>query len=209
MRKKSLLFGFLCGLIVTAFSACASTKSATSHLEHHEQDSTATASVQYVAMSQQQAYLDSLFRLYVYHDSLHQSTSENSTEHITETITSYIDSLGREVRQEQRTIDRNEERQQELRLLQWQQQQEQRIASEYARIDSLYAMFHQFNASHHNDSINDQERKEPAQTLTWWGRVEQWIGRNAIVLLIMVILMSIVWHYATPIRAFLSKFFSK
>lgn len=209
MRIKSLFFGFLFGIIVAVISSCASTKSSTSHSEGHESDSTAITTIVHGGVGQTSFNVDSLFRLWVVRDSLHQSTSETSTEHITETITSYIDSLGREVRQEQRTIDRNEARQQELRFQQWQQQQEQRIASEYARIDSLYAMFQQMQSAHQSDSISHLDQKEPVETLTWWGRVEQWIGRRAIILIITVIIMFVIWHYAKPIHAFLSKFIKK
>lgn len=191
------------------FSSCASHRTTTSHTSTHTADTTSTTTLTSASLSYQQALLDSIIRLYTSRDSLSSSTAETASEHITETITSYIDSLGREIRTEQRTIDRNEARQQELRLQQWQQQEEQRIAAEYACIDSLYAALNQSTASHTDDNLSDSFSSEPVATLSLWGRIELWVGRHVLPCGLIAAALCVLSRYFPNLRSWLSSLFRK
>lgn len=211
MQRKSLLSRSVCCYIIAALSllSCASSKHSLDQTETHTADSASSTIINQGGVGQTTFNTDSIVSVIMAHISQQQTSSEQQQEHITESVTSYIDSLGREVRQEQRTIDRDITRQQELRFQQWQEQQEQRIASEYARIDSLYAMFHQSNASHHADSLSNHEATEPAQTLTWWQRFKIWLGERALYLFITLLIFLVVSYFQTPILSFLRKLLSK
>lgn len=201
----------VCCYIIAAITllSCASTKHSLDQTETHASDSASATTIIQCGVGQTTINTDSIVSVILAHVTQQQTSSEQQQEHITETVTSYIDSLGREVRQEQRTIDRDITRQQEQRFQQWQQQQEQRIASEYARIDSLYAMFHQFNASHHSDTTDTHATEEPVKTLTWWGRVEQWVGRRAILIIGLLILFFALSRFYPTLFSFLKKLIKK
>ncbi|MBR3021058.1 MAG: hypothetical protein IKH59_01680 [Bacteroidaceae bacterium] len=118
----------------------------------HTADSTSVTIAAHGQLSTLTVNTDSIVSVILQHVTQQQTSQEEQQEHITETVTSYIDSLGREVRQEQRTIDRDISRQMEFRHQQWQQEEEQRIASAYARIDSLYAALYAEMQSYIADS---------------------------------------------------------
>lgn len=201
----------VCCYIIAAITllSCASTKHSFDQTETHASDSASATTIIQGGVGQTTINTDSIVSVILAHVTQQQTSSEQQQEHITETVTSYIDSLGREVRQEQRTIDRDITRQQEQRFQQWQQQQEQRIASEYARIDSLYAMFHQFNTSSQSDSLSTHATEEPVKTLTWWGRVEQWVGRRAILIIGLLILFFALSRFYPTLFSVLKKLIKK
>lgn len=211
MQRKSPLSRPVCCYIIAALSllSCASTKHSLDQTETHTADSASSTIINQGGVGQTTFNTDSIVSVIMAHISQQQTSSELQQEHITESVTSYIDSLGREVRQEQRTIDRDITRQQELRFQQWQEQQEQRIASEYARIDSLYAMFHQFNTSSQSDSLSTHATEEPVKTLTWWGRVEQWVGRRAILIIGLLILFFALSRFYPTLFSVLKKLIKK
>lgn len=211
MQRKSLLSRPVCCYIIAALSllSCASSKHSLDQTETHSADSASSTIINQGGVGQTTFNTDSIVSVLMAHISQQQTSSEQQQEHITESVTSYIDSLGREVRQEQRTIDRDITRQQELRFQQWQEQQEQRIASEYARIDSLYAMFHQFNTSSQSDSLSTHATEEPVKTLTWWGRVEQWVGRRAILIIGLLILFFALSRFYPTLFSILKKLIKK
>ena len=199
-----------CYIIATLLLlSCASIKHSLDQTETHASDSASATTIIQGGVGQTTINTDSIVSVILAHVTQQQTSSEQQQEHITETVTSYIDSLGREVRQEQRTIDRDITRQQELRFQQWQQQQEQCIASEYARIDSLYAMFHQFNTSSQSDSLSTNATEEPVKTLTWWGRVEQWVGRRAILIIGLLILFFALSRFYPTLFSILKKLIKK
>ena len=199
-----------CYIIATLLIlSCASTKHSLDQTETHASDSASATTLIQGGVGHTTVNTDSIVSVILSQISQQQTSSEQQQEHITETVTSYIDSLGREVRQEQRTIDRDITRQQELRFQQWQQQQEQRIASVYARIDSLFAMFHQFNTSSQSDSLSTHATEEPVKTLTWWGRVEQWVGRRAILIIGLLILFFALSRFYPTLFSILKKLIKK
>lgn len=120
----------------------------------HAADSSSVTTAVHVNASSFSGSIDSIVSVVLQRVTSRQTASEQQQEHISETITSYIDSLGREVRSEQRTIDRDVSRQLETLYQQWQQQQEERMSAEYARIDSLYEAFRAELEAHSADTVN-------------------------------------------------------
>lgn len=172
MRKKSLLFCFLCCYIIAALSSCSTSQTTIDHSESHHIDSSYVQMQLQQLVSQQQARYDSLMRVVQQRDSISQNINEQEREHITETVTSWIDSLGRKVTQEARTIDRQRDRSEELRQQRIINEQEQRIQSCQERIDSLYNLLLEKTALEVNDTTNyHKEVVKPAHTPSFLQRV--------------------------------------
>ncbi len=189
-RIYLLVLGIVAILI---FCACTTSKTSTDFTDYHSGDSASIVHENQGGVEQTSLNMDSIFNVWMQRISSQQTSNEQSTERVTETITSYMDSLGREVRQEQRTIDRSEARQQQIQQQQWMQQQEQRISREYQRIDSLYHLLEGKWQVHWEDSTSMQQAKEPVETLSLWGRVEQWFGKLVIGATLLLLIMLGIW----------------